>query len=405
MILLSALMVASLYSCGNTAENSGGGSVSSEATEAAESETTEAETDYYQTLPQKDYSGTTFNIVGKDSKNFPGDAENGEVVNDAVYSRNKNVESKYNIAFSYIKLGSGGDIAAAVENSVLAGDSSYDMIMASGLTCGSPLVNKGLLYNINDLPNIDLEQSWWNQRCISDLTIESNLYYVTGDIMYEHYLSTAAILYNKTLAESLGMPELYELVMDGTWTFDKMDEYANLVTPGSGIIQYGLGDISGYNFYYAAGLRITYFDKNGNPYFESSPTQKMSDVIDKYSAIFADTTKCINTTYNWYYSLEADAPGDVFGNGNMLFYCGISGWLLDFRDSNINFGVIPYPKYDESQDEYYSYSNPWMSAFVFYPKLLKDADMSGLITEALAYESSSVLKPVMYDNMLKIVRC
>lgn len=373
--------------------------------ETAPETTTE---DYLNTLPQKDYSGTTFTMIGKNdveyAHNFPEAQETGEIVNDALFYRNRTVEERYGVAFAYELTSSGGDTVSKVQADVMAGDMSYDMIQGSMLTCTNVLLNRECLFKINDLPAIDLSQPWWNSRCGSDLAIAGNFYYITGDIMYEHYREAACLLFNKNLMKDYNIDtNLYQLVQEGKWTFDKMQEVASAIEGNSGTYRYTISDIGGYDFYFGGDLRITYFDENGNPYFANTPTNKMSDLIDKYSNVFADTSICVNDTYN--YSMGTlDSVGrakSFFTSGNALFYSCRTEEIMGMRDNDIDFGVVPVPKYDQTQENYISYANPWVGSSVAFPKNMQNAEMSGIITEALACESMSYLKPAMYDNMLK----
>ena len=56
------------------------------------------------------------------------------------------------------------------------------------------------------------------------------------------------------------------------------------------------------------------------------------------------------------------------------------------RDSDMDFGILPLPKYDEAQTGYYTTSRDGRSMFII-PNDVKDADFVGLITEALAVAS------------------
>lgn len=374
-----------------------------------ESIETEEETDYLDTLPKKSYPGTSFTIIGKDdvvyAHNFPdATGETGEIISDALFQRNQAVAERFGVKFAYERTSSGGDTVSKVQADVLANGKSYDMVQGSMLTCANVLLNNDCLYKINNLDAIDLSQPWWNNRCATDLAINGNLYYVTGDIMYEHFREVACILFNKDMMEDYGIDaDLYQLVKDRKWTFEKMLEVAAAIPSNSNVYRYGLDDISGYDFYFGAGLRITHYDKEGTPYFENTPTDKMFSIIDNYSNVFADTSVCINNTYNWAMG-TLDSVGranDHFQSGNVLFLSCRTDIIQTMRDNELDFGVLPVPKYDELQEDYISYANPWIGSSVSFPKTMKDPEMSGIITEALAYESMLCLRPAMYDNMLK----
>ena len=65
-----------------------------------------------------------------------------------------------------------------------------------------------------------------------------------------------------------------------------------------------------------------------------------------------------------------------------------------------DYGIIPYPKYDETQEEYRTTSHNAVSMMCF-PVTVKDPEMSAIITEALCAESYRNVIPQYYDIALK----
>ena len=65
------------------------------------------------------------------------DEQNGEIVNDAAYSRNAAVEERYNIeiARNYKKE---NDIVSTVRQAVMAGDDAYDLIFNAAWSLPKP---------------------------------------------------------------------------------------------------------------------------------------------------------------------------------------------------------------------------------------------------------------------------
>ena len=68
------------------------------------------------------------------------------------------------------------------------------------------------------------------------------------------------------------------------------------------------------------------------------------------------------------------------------------------RKYNIDFGIIPYPKYDENQDNYYGYVNT-VAQVVAVPKTNTgdSLEMTGATIEAMAAKSQSTLTKAYYD--------
>ena len=72
----------------------------------------------------------------------------------------------------------------------------------------------------------------------------------------------------------------------------------------------------------------------------------------------------------------------------------------EFRNMQDDYGILPVPKYDEKQKEYYTFSHDQYTVFMV-PKTVADPEMSGAVLEALAYESYYSVQPVYYDLVLR----
>lgn len=70
-----------------------------------------------------------------------------------------------------------------------------------------------------------------------------------------------------------------------------------------------------------------------------------------------------------------------------------------FRDMKSDFGVIPTPKLDESQEDYFI--TPDITKLLVIPVTASDLDRTAVIVEALAYEGYSYLRPYYYETMLQ----
>ena len=94
------------------------------------------------------FDGKSFNIIFQSSRLYEvyTEEENGDIVNDAVYTRNKNIEERFGIEITATELADENAVNAAVRNSVNAGDYSYDLIY-NFAHYFAPLAVEGILYN------------------------------------------------------------------------------------------------------------------------------------------------------------------------------------------------------------------------------------------------------------------
>ena len=189
----------------------------------------------------------------------------------------------------------------------------------------------------------------------------------------------------------------------GEWTLDKYIEMCSSVSgdlDGNGV--YDENDLYGMCIWQdsmmgvinAAGEKFCSINKDGELEL-TLYNEKTLDVFNKYMAYVSDRTQ----VYSIYHS--PDKIEAMFANDQVMFYTRYLCIIKKYREMETDFGVLPYPKYDESQDSYYSTIAPYGCSFICVPKVVSDVEMSGIILEALAYESVSTVTPAYYDITLE----
>ena len=76
---------------------------------------------------------------------------------------------------------------------------------------------------------------------------------------------------------------------------------------------------------------------------------------------------------------------------------GVAAFL---RDSELDFGIVPYPKYDENQKEYITYN--FGTYYMAIPTSASNPEMSAVILEALNAESYNTVKDAYYEVNMKV---
>ncbi|MCL2160145.1 MAG: extracellular solute-binding protein [Oscillospiraceae bacterium] len=373
-------------------------------------DTTESESVASKTLPEipdADYGGHKFNILISLAtltdviwNDFHAEEENGDTMNDAVYKRNIYVEEKYNVKI-VDKEGSSDDL----KNSIYAGDNAYDTAMLAGYSM-LDLVLDGCFMDMNDMAPLNLTKPWWDQKANRDLMIKNKMFYTTGDISNVVNEATCVILFNKKLVREYGMESPYDLVKRGEWTYDKLIELGMQLS----------GDLNGdgkmdLNDRYGAfvwddavqGAINSIGEKcaklNSDDELELTlNNERVLSMFDAYINFVLDKNHAlIYQRQDW----SGEKTNAMFANDQGLFYLHIMELVVRLRAMDINFGVLPYPKLDTSQNDYYSLVNGWHAGFMCVPIGQQDPERTGAILEALAAESTNTLKPAYYDIALK----
>ena len=228
---------------------------------------------------------------------------------------------------------------------------------------------------------------------------------VTGDISLTLWERMRCMMYNKRLAAEYGVPDLYDVVAEGNWTLDELGSVTkNVWTDLDGDGKKSKDDRFGFMINYsnaadnlkeAFEIYVTKKGDDGLPKltFMNERTQR---ALEKLNTYFATNDVLFSADIDEYDTLSKKA----FREGRAMIVALNLGSANEMRSMDDDFGIIPYPNLDSEQKEYHSTAQDNFSFFVA-PIDVKDAEMTSIITEALASESYKNVIPVFYDVALK----
>lgn len=356
-------------------------------------------------LPEKDFGGREFNIISRTNFTYEFDAEqSGDVLDDAIYNRNRKVEERFNVDIITHPYGEGNaaNVLEAADKSIMAGDDAYQLLSAYTYKSAPGSVN-GNYANWYDMPYVNFDKPWWSNGFIDEASVNGKVYIATGDLSLLFSEVTLCILFNKGLAEDLKLGDLYQTVRDGDWTLDLMEQYCAAASSdlnGDGVMddsdRWGLG-INTYThidcFLYAFEVPVTTRNSEGIPEITIN-CSRMIDVVDKLYSFLIDS----GDVYIYQHPTDSFAPG-MFESNLGLFMTTWLGNCANLREMDTDFGIIPYPKFNSEQDDYCTYYLDRTSSFLV--PVTADREFVGIITEAMAAESYKQVIPAFYETALK----
>ena len=411
LLLTAAMLLPLIASCGSDAETKTEDPVVTEPSTAV-TEAADTEVVYDPNLPDMDFGGATFTIAmrGEDYNNdFTIDSTTGDPVDDAVYARMDYIENTYNVDLELMWCGdsstvnTGSPMYTKLTKLMMAGDNAFDAINTSPY-CQAGLAAGGYLLDLNEIKYINLDQPWWDQNAKEALSFYDCVYFSTGDITTGDDSCISVLLFNKSIITEFDLDNPYDDVRNGTWTIDKMIANCKAVTgdiDGNG--KQDEFDRWGFTFWQDAifsmmlgtGATVGKTDENGVPtYTATDPFY-----IDAYNKVL----QLVDKQYSYNQKMDAQSGGyNHWAAGNALYYWGMVRSVTGQRSSDIDFGIIPMPKYSEDQDRYYSEANAYSTSLVSVPMTVTDPDRSGLILEALAAYGKQVVSPAYLDNLVMV---
>jgi hypothetical protein len=374
-------------------------------------------------LGNADYSGKTIRILATLKDDVYGDVQiaplesNAEPVNDAFFDRNNALEEEYGFSIEAIYTDSWNPFIERVRNDMYAGTVSYDVI-TSGLNTLAPLVLDGILMDLHSIEgsHLNLNEEWWDVASNKDMSIGHKLFFTTGDIFVLDDESTVVTYFNKDLIADHNLDNPYDLVFDGTWTLDRMYEMMKAVAleDGDGEMNVTGNDVWGlvggafeaYKYILGCNAPQAYKDDNDMPYLGMTDERSVNAFMKVYE-MFTDRS-CTAYTEQYYRWDDADASTvvDNFYSGNALFFASLTSAVnsAKMRETKVNYGIVPQPKYDENQDTYTSTINPYRFYCLSIPKGTEDLDFVTFALEAMAYTGREMVTPEYYMRTLQLKR-
>ncbi len=416
-LLLAALMLAQFTACSETTTDDGAASGDTAAAPSVEEET-EAETteeDVMNALladvPGGDYGGHEFTMLNNES-NFAytlmtAEELTGEGINDAIYNRNVAVAEKLNIKITE-NMVAYSQVTTDMNTCIAAGDDTYDCFWNESKFV-APFAINGQLLNVHDITAINLDNPWWNGAALEDVQIGDYQYFLVGDLHLMFKESYWMCGFNKNIVDENALGDPYELVREGTWTLDQMKTYMETVAvdlDGNGTMdgndRFGVTCYSGCvgAFALAAGEPFIERGDDGVPVMVT-PDDRFYAVYEKIvSTMFdpANTYVCMDGKTQNIAQYENGWHG-VFSSGHALFYLEPIGSLKKLRDMDAEFGIVPFPKYDEAQEDYTTYIAGY-AAFCGIPITASDMQRTGVILENLCAYSYGELRQAYVDTTL-----
>ena len=415
-LLLAALMAAGTFaSCGGDGKTEAQTQAKNDNDNAAVEEVT-AEPDPFADF---DYNGAEVRMLvsandydGRGSSIYAirhEEEESGDVVKDAVYKRNKNIEEMLNIKFVFTENEQDyTNIPSTVKNLVSAGDDAYELIIHDLFPMATLSVSNYFL-NVFDIPYLDFTKDYWYEDYMKGISFssEDQRYLLAGDYFLDILRTAHAIYFNKDMFNSMfeSADELYDHVDNGTWTQEVFlkyieDAYQDLNGDGKADDddQYGYCTINYWGpmipWVIASDITFLEYESDGSPRFalnNERSVQLLSNLVEIFHG---------KSSHN--YSASVEACTAAFVNGKSLFsgYQRVSS-LEMFREMDIEFGILPYPKMDEAQENYITSSHDTANIGVI-PMTCSKPDMIGAVLEVLSRESAKNVVPAYYETALKV---
>jgi len=400
LLLAAAMLCAGLVSCAD-----GAGEAVQTDTLSDTAPVTEAVTEDPDYVPdglaEQDFGGETVSFLTtvwyNATQYIYASEANGDVVNDALYDARTAVEERFNVKVALTADKEFGETARLFHNAVMAGDKVYDILYNHDLETIKSSLNGDFL-NLRSIDVFDFSKPWWTQTT-EEFTIADKLYCTSSHLSLAGVYLNYILAINKDLASANDLEIPYDKVRGGAWYMDDLIVLCkDMPKDLNGDGKMGEEDQYGFlsSYYGNMGMQSNFGgtvlgkDGDGNLILLDN-SDKIVSILEKVEELYE-------------YGTDEYGGGNeycmhMFVEGQGLFSLTESRVLMDqARDTAFSWGVLPFPKFDETQEEYRS-----AGCDLYWGISLTAADRTDVIAtviEALSCENYNNVLPAVWELML-----
>ena len=358
-------------------------------------------------IPEGLNFGDEFLVLGASTQksHFYAEEDVADTVGAAIYKRNLTVEERLGISFVWNLQ----PCYAAADKTAFAQIVETDTQVGNeidGVVCYNlvpyRLANKGLCVNLADTAYINLEKPWWPDEYLNNMMYKDQIFAVVDNASVGTLSNLSGIFFNNDMLEAKNIQSPYELVDNNEWTIEKLKELSKDTYEDKN--QNGKADKAADVFgvmtstaarhtcwYYGAGIRFTNMVDGELVLVDDVEyiTNRVESIVD----LFGSTDNMITDSSQFV----------AFEEERAYFYLCVLNMCTHMVNNNIDidYGVVPNPKFNSEQDRYYTHIPNCHDAW-FIPKGVKDVDCSSAFIEAMISESYRQVNQVYFETNLKI---
>ena len=409
-LALAVLMLFSVVACTGGNKQKG--------TTAKPGETTEPENRYDDLPDDLDFGGKEIkllSIVQTANVNSFAAERSGDVIDNAVYDRNVNLEKRLNCVINVEERTYGNDDVMYTEMQNLAGNPTYH-ILAHACYKMVKLAVEGMLVDLASQEFVDLDKDYYDDGYNSALNAGGRQYLVTGKMTIAWYRYQIVTLFNRNLFKkaNIDLSSPYQTVIDQKWDVAEMQRIANMLyidLDEDGYYteadQYGyfvfVGSSSSQTdgFMSAFDLRLVEKDENGyyqlyEGYDSTTWDTAINDYLDLLGAVGTYQSNSVGNQ-----AVAKKFTAEEAGMINYRMYVVEEDAMVTLSRKKEGYGILPLPKASVEQPDYVSYVQDQVIVFGITATWSgEDLVMCGQFLEAFASESYNTTMPAYYEKAL-----
>lgn len=407
LLLTILLLLPTIAACDSASKNEETTQTQNESAIESNAEESASETEEVVLVPcpENDYGADFFLLIHNDSNRFEYhwvEESSNDVLSQAIFDRQQKVYNHLGVNVEATKALATFNYIEPFKNAVKNKDGSVDMLLTHVYHGIDGFVTGNYLTDFNNIPSVNIDADYWNLDIIEEASFNGSYYLAKNDfnILYTH-----AITFNKDLMakyEDAMAEDVYTMVENYRWTLDRMISVAELVYIDANSDGKSIDDTFGIagecnvpviGFLHACDINMIEQNEKGEysiSVYNEMNQAKTTDLTEKLRALVAS-----DCAWLWTYGSGENL---ALEKGTSLMMLTSTNHLPNLLNYDINFGVLPYPMYDEEQKDVGYRSLQW-GGYTCVPSYVSDINMVGDTIEMLAYFSDGV-NEAFYEKLI-----
>ena len=349
-------------------------------------------------FPACDMQGYEFTVMTSSPDRFVSEENAAGILNPVIAERNDLLERKYNFTVKEVYCKE-SDFLSKLSASVGAGKQLADAVSFARASVSAAAAGD-LIMNLYSVPYLRTDMRYLDSFLIEKCTAKNELY-----VIYEpsslFYSDLMCVVYNRALIGS-EYDAIYKAVKDGAWDHAMMlslaeaaaPEVMNKRSPDS------IHDVFGMVSLYEKGELIhESFVSSGYSLFGSTFHKEIEysndlETADKIAANISALygSKC-------FMNADTDTAAKAFREGRAAFAICRLGFITTLESSSLDWGVAPFPKLCEGQENYYSCISD-TACGISVPEYQTDPERTGKCLTLLFAASCAGVEDALTDNLM-----
>ncbi|MBQ8410082.1 MAG: hypothetical protein IJY39_14590 [Clostridia bacterium] len=357
-------------------------------------------------IEKKEYDATFHISIMEASNHFKYhwvEESSGDAMSEALFARQQMIYEHLGVDIVATPYNDHTSYTEPFKTSVKNKDDTYQLMLSHVHSGIVSMIQGNYLRDQATVDQFNLDADYWNREFMEGLALHDHMYLGRNDF---NILYTYVISYNKTMMEQYGSAlesDVYTLVNDYKWTLDKMMNLASLVyidatadgkTADDTFGITGVQWVPYIGFLHASNLQ--YIDVNEAGSYEVVVYNELNQA--KTAALIDKLSELAAADYSWFRFKVEPTPVIMLYSGRALMQITNTYDLPSFCDYDVEFGILPFPMFDEAQAKV-GYRHLQWGGYLCMPSYTANLEMCADTIEMLAYFSDNV-NLTFYEKLL-----